>query len=91
MSTVFERLTALLEERQVQYEVLEHDPVFTSEEAAAVRGTSLASGAKALICKLDKEFVMFVMPADRRLASKRVRKLLGVPVSYTHLTLPTKA
>ena len=77
MSTVFERLTALLEERQVQYEVLEHDPVFTSEEAAAVRGTSLASGAQALVCKLDKQFVMFVMPADRRLASKRVRKLLG--------------
>jgi Ala-tRNA(Pro) deacylase len=48
--------------------------VYTSEEAAAVRGTPLASGAKALICRADGQFVMFVLPADRRLASKQVRR-----------------
>jgi Ala-tRNA(Pro) deacylase len=62
----------------VPHEVLHHVPVFTSEEAAAVRGTPLASGAKALICKADDRFVMIVLPADRKLSSKVVRKSGGI-------------
>jgi Ala-tRNA(Pro) deacylase len=73
-STVFQRLTELLDAKSIPYEVLRHAPVFTSEEAAAIRGTPLASGAKALICKGDDKFLMIVLPADRRLASKLVRK-----------------
>ena len=75
MSTnVFDRLSELLTRSGVSFEVLRHGPVYTSEEAAEVRGSSLASGAKALICKADGRFVMIVLPADRRLASKQVRK-----------------
>ena len=76
--TVLERLSSFLQGQGVQFSVLQHAPVFTSEEAAAVRGTSLASGAKALICKADEQFVLIVLPADRRLASKQVRKEAGV-------------
>ncbi len=75
--SVFDRLTELLDQRQVAYSVLRHRPVYTSSEAAEVRGTSLASGAKALVCKGDNRFVMFVLPADRRLASRQVRQQLG--------------
>lgn len=77
MDSVFDRLTEFLRNNKVEFNTLEHEPVFTSEEAAAVRGTALSSGAKALICKADDQFVMFVMPADRRLANKNVRKSLG--------------
>jgi Ala-tRNA(Pro) deacylase len=77
-TTVFDRLTALLDRHHVDYAVLRHAPVRTSEEAAAVRGTPLASGAKALICKADGRFVLFVMPADRRLDSREVRRKLGL-------------
>src|SRR5882672_2538296 len=76
--TVFDRLSGFLQGQGVQFSVLQHAPVFTSEEAAAVRGTSLASGAKALICKADEQFVLIVLPADRRLASKQVRKVAGL-------------
>ena len=76
--TVFDRLNGYLLGKGVEFSVLHHAPVFTSEEAAAVRGTSLASGAKALICKADETFVMIVLPANRRLASKLVRKETGV-------------
>jgi Ala-tRNA(Pro) deacylase len=75
--TVFSRLEAMLSAAGVAFGVLRHEPVFTSEQAAAVRGSSLASGAKALVCKLDDAFVMFVLPADRKLASKAVRQALG--------------
>jgi Ala-tRNA(Pro) deacylase len=75
---VFARLRERLEACGVPFQVLQHAPVFTSQQAAAVRGTSLASGAKALICKADSQFVMIVLPADRKLASKRVRQAAGV-------------
>lgn len=75
--SVFSRICQLLDGHGLPYDVLRHTPVFTSEEAAAVRGTPLASGAKALICKIDDRFVMIVLPADRKLASKEARKTLG--------------
>jgi Ala-tRNA(Pro) deacylase len=75
---VFERLSAWLVAKTIPFDVLRHAPVFTSEEAAAVRGTALASGAKALICRADARFVMIVLPADRKLASKAVRRAGGI-------------
>jgi Ala-tRNA(Pro) deacylase len=76
--TVFERVSALLDGRGVAYQVLRHAPVYTSEEAAAVRGTPLSSGAKALVMKAGERFVMLVLPADRKLESKLARQALGV-------------
>jgi len=75
--SVFERVEQLLTSRNLAFGVLRHNPVYTSEEAAAVRGVSLSSGAKALICKAEDRFVMFVIPADRKLASRQVRRLHG--------------
>src|ERR1700684_4055668 len=72
--SVFARLQALLESAGVPFTVSQHAPVFTSAEAAAGRGPTLASGAKALVCKLDDHFVMLIMPADRKLDSKRLRQ-----------------
>jgi Ala-tRNA(Pro) deacylase len=73
-SSVFDRLAGLIEQHGVPFDVLRHEPVYTSDDAARVRGTPLSSGAKALICKADERFLMFVLPADRRLASKQIRK-----------------
>jgi Ala-tRNA(Pro) deacylase len=78
MADVFERVSNLLTAKSIRFDVLRHAPVFTSEQAAAVRRTPLASGAKALICKADDHFVMIVLPADRKLASKAVRKAAGI-------------
>lgn len=76
--SVFLRLEGLLKERGVDFGVLRHQPVFTSEEAAAVRGVARSTGAKALICKVDDRFVMFVISADRKIDSKKVRQALGI-------------
>ena len=76
-STVLSRIEQLLLAKQITYDTLRHPPVKTSAEAAAVRGVPLASGAKALICKCDQEMIMFVMPANRRLAGKAIRRQGG--------------
>src|SRR3989304_4249174 len=77
-SSVFERLQARLAAACVAFNVLRHGPVTTSEEAALVRGTSLASGAKALLLMLDGRPELFVLPADRKLDSRKLRKSLSV-------------
>jgi Ala-tRNA(Pro) deacylase len=76
-ATVFERVAGLLQQHTIAFRVLRHEPVYTSEEAAQVRGTPLSSGAKALICKGEEGFVMFVVPADRKLDSHAVRRAKG--------------
>src|SRR5438105_13368799 len=76
MTTVFDRLESWLKERGVSFNVLRHEPVYTSEQAAAVRGTPLASGAKALVVKADDHFALLVLPADRRLDSRKARGCL---------------
>jgi Ala-tRNA(Pro) deacylase len=76
--TVFERVEEKLRQAGVPFTVTRHAPVFTSEEAAAIRGTPLASGAKALVVKAGEAFALLVLPADRKLDSKTARASLGV-------------
>jgi len=76
--TVFERIEQKLTTSGIAFGVLRHAPVYTSEEAAATRGVSLSSGAKALVVKAGEEFVLLVIPADRKLESKKARTALGV-------------
>jgi Ala-tRNA(Pro) deacylase len=76
-ASVFDRLHERLQTAGVAFTVLRHEPVYTSEQAAAVRGVPLASGAKALILKAGDAFVLVVVPADRKLDSKKARVALG--------------
>ena len=75
--TVFGRVESLLQHHQVVYDISRHEPVYTSQQAATVRGVPLGSGAKALICKANDRFVMFVIPADCKLDSKAARQAQG--------------
>ncbi len=77
-ASVFERLQEKLQQAGVAFGVTRHQPVFTSEEAAAVRGAPLASGAKALVVKAGDNFALLVLPADRKLDSKKARAHLAV-------------
>ena len=48
---ILERLVTALENADVEFARTHHKPVYTSAEAAEVRGTTLHSGAKALVVK----------------------------------------
>ena len=81
----FEKIKAMLEEHKVKYDLSTHKPVLTSEEAAAVRGVSVESGAKAMLLKdtgkkLTLEGVPFylaVLSASKRFSSKTFKKLIN--------------
>lgn len=66
----FARLTALLDEHQARYRVVEHPMAGKSEEVAKIRGTQLGQGAKALVCHVKgngvKQHVLAILPADQQ-------------------------
>lgn len=75
---VTERLLSYLRENGVAMQVLTHEPVQTSEEAARVRGTPLEQGAKALVCRADERTVLLVLPAHRRIDTRAFKRAQGV-------------
>jgi len=64
---IFELLKSRLTEAAIPFTNLHHPPTYTSEESAAYRGELLSVGAKAIVYKIEKEYYLFVMPADRKL------------------------
>ncbi|MBI2216344.1 MAG: hypothetical protein HYU51_03510 [Candidatus Rokubacteria bacterium] len=74
---VTDRLVRWLRESAVKFDVLEHEPVRTSEEAARVRGTPLEDGAKALVVRADDRYVHVVLAAHLKLDNAALRALLG--------------
>ena len=73
---VHQRLVQWLTRSSVDYVHTEHEPVYTSAEAARVRGSDLHSGAKALVLKADSGHVLAVIPADMALDGPAMRKHL---------------
>src|SRR5262245_34389481 len=63
---VAERLERWLRERGASFRLLEHAPVFTSDEAACVRGTPIEAGAKALVLRAEERTVHVVLPGHRK-------------------------
>ena len=73
-STVLDRLRDFLAGQGIPFREIQHAATFTSEESARARGEELRVGGKALVVKMDQTFRLFVLPADRRFDSSRVRK-----------------
>ncbi len=82
--TVFEKIVAKLTDAGCQFKTAHHEPTRTSEDAARIRGVSLHTGAKALVIRGNKtkQHWLFVLPADLRLDSKKVREVVGESVSF---------
>ena len=80
MST-FEKLTALLDSHQAHYKVMEHKATGKCEEVAAIRGTAVGQGAKALVCHVkgngQKQYVLAVLPADQQADLSKVARAVG--------------
>jgi Ala-tRNA(Pro) deacylase len=87
------RLLELLKTEGVEYKLYEHEPVYTSEQAAKVRGVELKTGVKAMVLKKKfsttsrqekispaDQYILADIAADRRLDFRKLEKLLDPPV-----------
>ncbi|MEM2215873.1 MAG: YbaK/EbsC family protein [Nitrososphaerota archaeon] len=72
-------LKKFLDDNGVVYRVYEHEPVYTSEQAARVRRVELKTGVKALIIKTpDERFILGLVAADRKIDLAKLAKIVGV-------------
>jgi len=74
----YDQIIKLLRDSEVSYKELNHEPVFTSEQASSIRGISADAGAKSLLIKAEDKFILAVLPGSARLDSSKLRKILGV-------------
>src|SRR3989338_7083657 len=75
VNVVFGKIRDILNKEKIEYEVLEHKPVFTSKEAAEVRSTELRQGTKALICKTEEGFIQAVVSGEKEIDIEKLQKL----------------
>lgn len=74
----FKLVKELLGRKGIVFEVLEHVPVYTSEEAARVRGVELKTGVKALVFRTEGgSFVLGLIAADRKIDLKKLARIVG--------------
>lgn len=78
---VFDRLVSLFTTNKARFRVIEHLPEGRSDLVAQVRGTTVAQGAKAIVCAIpvaDKtHYALAVVPGDQRVDVKAVAKIIG--------------
>src|SRR5579862_3630401 len=75
--TVLAIIRDWLQRESVAFREVHHEPTRTSEESARARGEALRIGGKALLIKVDTEFRLFVLSADRKLDSGAIRVHFG--------------
>lgn len=71
----YQKIIDLLKSNKVAYSEFEHEPVYTSKEAAKVRGVSASRGVKSLLLKAKTSFVLAILSGDKKLDSKKFKKL----------------
>jgi Ala-tRNA(Pro) deacylase len=79
--SVFDRLVFLFTNENARFRVIEHTPEGRSDLVAGVRGTTIAQGAKAIVCAIPvdgrERYVLAVLPGDRRVDMKAVARTVG--------------
>jgi len=76
---IFDDIKDFLDKNITTYRTVHHEPTYTSEESARVRGEKLEVGGKAIVMKLgDNDFALFVISAVLKTDSKKIKKLFDV-------------
>jgi prolyl-tRNA editing enzyme YbaK/EbsC (Cys-tRNA(Pro) deacylase) len=74
-------LCTLLTREGVSYRTLHHEPTFTSEDSARVRGEDVRIGGKALVMKVGEDFRLFVLSAAGKIDSSPIKAHFNVKKS----------
>lgn len=74
----FQVIVEKLQTAGVQFKLYEHEPVYTSEDAARIRSTPLSIGMKALVLYADGKPIMVTVPGDRKVDFKRFKVAYGI-------------
>jgi len=69
--SIYEEIINLLVANKISFKSVHHIETYTSEESAKARGEDISIGGKAILMKIEDEFVLLVISASRKLDKKR--------------------
>ena len=75
--TIAPRLNQFLAENQADYELIEHDPTLSANETASVCEVPAWQMAKAVLLNTEQDYLLAVLPANRRVELAELRSDLG--------------
>ncbi len=70
------KITKFLNEAKVKFKLLEHKVVYTAHDAAQTTKKKLGEIAKVVLVKVDKDFVLIVLPAGKYVDFSGIKKAL---------------
>src|SRR5437867_246874 len=75
--TIAPKLQHYLEEVNAEYDVIEHQPTKSSLETASASSVPAEKVAKAVLLDTDDDYLLAVLPSDRRVELSELRSELG--------------
>ncbi len=72
------RIRGLLSDAEIDFKEIHHPPTTTSEASALARGEDLKIGGKAIVLKMNEDYKLFVIAADRKIDSSKIKNYFGV-------------
>src|SRR3990167_1927785 len=76
--SVLEKIKEILDSLSIEYDLLNHEPVYTSADAAKIRDTGLSSGAKTLVFMADGNPILIVVPGDKKVDLRKFKQKFNV-------------
>lgn len=78
-----DKILRMFEDNNVEYWLYEHEPVYTSQEAAKVRGVELKTGCKSMILKTKiAKFILVNIAADKKIDLRKLEKIVGTRLNF---------
>lgn len=78
-----QKILDIFKDNNVNYQLYEHEAVYTSQQAATVRGVELKTGCKSMLLKTKAgEFILANLAADRKVDLKKLEKIVGDKMSF---------
>ena len=77
MSFVEKQIKQILASHKIEFEEIEHEAVYTSQQAAQAIGMPTAeSGVKSLVLKTKEgEFILVLSPGDKKVDTKKIARM----------------
>lgn len=68
------KIRKFLRASEIGFKEIRHEPTYTSADSALARGEELKTGGKAIVMKVSDNFKLFVIAADRKLDSNKIKR-----------------
>ncbi|MBC3909731.1 YbaK/prolyl-tRNA synthetase associated domain-containing protein [Undibacterium umbellatum] len=89
---MFDQIKTLLQTHNARFRIVEHAAEGQSEKVAAIRGTEVGQGAKAMLCQSKDEagkLILAILPGDQKIDFKKLAT--AVQVKKTSFAAPEAA